>query len=176
MSHTRFRASAFACAFLASTALASPALAQITPIPAPPMIETVDGNGVDLSRGDLDLPGVSTSIGSGESGLAFSRSFTSTWRGDSTRGSVAPSGGSDVTVTIGTSSEDFTGSGTTYTPKIPSGSTLTYNSTTQEYTYTAADGTVATFSGGTEIMYESGTPIATLTKPNGEILTYTYTE
>jgi len=159
-------------AFLATTALASPALAQVAQIPAPPMIQTVDGNGVDLSRGSLVLPPVSVSIGSGGSSLGYSRIITDTSRWDSTRGSVTSSG-SVATVTIGTSSEDFTVSGTTYTPKIPDGSTLTYNA--GNYTYTARDGTVATFTSPNVISDEGTTLITSLTRPNGETLTYTRT-
>ena len=160
-------------AFLATTGMTSPAFAQfVAQIPAPPMIQTVDGNGVDLSRGSLVLPPVSVSIGSGGSSLGYSRVITDTSRWDSTRGSVTSwSGG--VTVTIGTSSEDFTGSGSTYTPKIPNGSTLTYNA--GNYTYTARDGTVATFSSPNVVSDEGTTLITSLTRPNGETLTYTRT-
>jgi YD repeat-containing protein len=173
MGHSRFRAGAFACAFLASTALASPAFGQAAPIPAPPMIETVDANGVDLSRGELVVGGPSIAIGNGQSGLSYSRSFANTTTSgsvarESTRGTV--SGGS---VTIGSMSDEFTYAKGVYTPVIPHGSTLTASSGV--FTYTGADGTVATFSGGFDISFESGTPIITLTKPNGEILTYTYT-
>jgi RHS repeat-associated protein len=169
----RFSRRAIACALLATTCLSAGAHAQIVPTPPPPMIETIDANGVDLSRGALVLAGPAVSIGAGGSGLSFARSFTSTTTWDSTRGSVSANG-STYTVTIGTSSEDFTLANGVYSPVMPNGSTLTYNSGTQTYTYTMRDGTVATFTGASDLVTdEAGTPITTLTRPNGETLTYT---
>jgi RHS repeat-associated protein len=168
----RFSRRAIACALLATTCLSANAHAQIVPTPPPPMIETIDANGVDVSRGELVLGGPAIAIGSAQSGLSFSRSFTSTNKWESTRGTVSQNG-STYTVTVGTSSEDFILSNGVYTPRSPSGSTLTFNSTA--YTYTAKDGTVATFTAPTDIINESGWPIATLVKPNGEILTFTRT-
>lgn len=158
-------------AFLGTTALASPALAQVAQIPAPPMIQAVDGNGVDLSRGSLVLPGVSVSIGSGGSSLGYTRTFSTSYAWDSTRGTVSQNG-STYTVNLGASSEDFILSNGVYTPRIPNGSTLTYNSTTQVYTYTARDGTIATFTPQSDITTEAGSPIASLVRPNGEALTF----
>ena len=163
----RFSRRAFPCALLATTCLGAPAHAQIVAAPPPPMIQTIDANGVDLSRGNLVLAGPAISIGAGQSGLAYSR----TLQAESTRGTVSSSG-STYTVALGTSSEDFILSNGVYTPRIPSGATLTFNSSSGVYTYTARDGSVATFTPQSDITNEAGSPIATLVRPNGETLTF----
>lgn len=168
--HLRPQRCAFACALLATTSLCSPAFAQIAP---PPQFETVDANGVDLASGKLVLKAPIISIGSSGSGLTYWRTFDG--KQDSARGTLSASG-STYTVTIGGSSENFTLSGSTYVPVVQDGSTLTFNSTTQIWTYTTRDGTVATYSPApymVNYLANKGALIS-LKKPNGETLTYNY--
>jgi len=78
-------------------------------------------------------------------------------------------------VSVGASVETFTNSsscqssGTTSDQQI--GSTLTYNSGAQTYTYTARDGTVYTFAWDT---VDLAGYLLTVTRPAGEVTQYSY--
>jgi RHS repeat-associated protein len=176
---TRISRRALACALLTTTALASPAYAQQTQsVPPPPQFETFDGNGVDLATGNIVVRGPSISIGAAGSGLSFVRSFASNAVWDSTRGTLYQDTSTGIyTATLGTTSEAFTQANGVFTPKVPSGSTLTYNSTANTYTYTLADGTVVTFDGSTsaDTGGNSGADVSSIVRPSGETLTYAYT-
>ena len=156
--------------FMATTALVSPAYA--TPIPPPPQFETVDSNGVDLSSGSLVFDGPTISIGGSGSGLAYAA------LGNTLRGAISAAGnpGYVFVVSIGNSSETFF-LGTTYTPQVPTGSTLT--KTAGGWIYTTSDGTVANFentpstSVGPAYLENQGL-ITSIVKPNGETITYNY--
>jgi hypothetical protein len=102
------RSSTFLAALFATSALASPAVAQSTTQPA---FRQPDANGVDLTRGDFVLNFIEASIGSGDAALTLARlqvgSQASQWDGLGFYKSVS---GSTVTVTVGLggTSETFT--------------------------------------------------------------------
>jgi RHS repeat-associated protein len=172
------------CALLAAGAVAwavgaAPAGAQVQSVVAP-IFSAVDSLGVDVSSGQFRLTSAEVAIGQpGAGGLAFSRHWIgSNWR-DSLAGTISSSG-SVYTVSIGASSESFTLSGGTYTSNQMMGATLTLAS--GKYTYTMRDGTVAEFdtgvagcSGVISFWACNAATITKLTRPDGEVLTWTYT-
>ncbi|HEX8309063.1 MAG TPA: hypothetical protein VF645_11675 [Allosphingosinicella sp.] len=106
--------------------LATPALADV---PAPPVRQTVDSNGVDVVRGTYNSNPTDITIGpAGLHGLAFTRY----WSGHGWRHSlvVTMSGsGLTPTVSIAGASETFTrvgvtSAGSTYTADLANGSSL----------------------------------------------------
>ncbi len=151
----------------------------------PPIHSSIDGNGVDLVTGAFNLTTSDLSIGpDGPEALIYKRSFigggsfpSAGWT-DNLVGTIAISGAT-YTVSFGGGSESFTLTGGVYVPAQGQGSTLSYNSGTQVYTYTASDGTVVLFSvalGGTYAppTYANGGRPTTATSPDGHVTTYTY--
>jgi RHS repeat-associated protein len=144
------RAKALVCALLATTACAvlaaAPAAAQSTA----PDRRALDGNGVDLVRGDNYATFTEGTIGSGPAALALVRVRGGTWGGsigggpsqwDNISFHRSVSGGTSGTVVIGfgATSATFTGTPFVLTPTRADGSSLVYDS--GEYFYVAADGT-----------------------------------
>jgi RHS repeat-associated protein len=162
---------------LALAGLAAPAGAQLAP-PAP-VRQNVDGNGVDLFLGTMNVDAPALTIGQGEpQGLAYYK----LWRGSGWADNVVAalnknSAGTLMTVSLGGFSDQFTISGTTYAATQGNGATLTYNGTTKVYTYTRADGTVVHFdqNRATPAPYyaDEGRP-TDITWPSGAKLTFTY--
>lgn len=169
---------AFAIAILASTALAggilaAPAAAQVAP-PAP-VRSSIDDNGVDLFLGTMNVDSpVLSAGGSGPQGLAYRKFNHGGGWGDNLVATLSVSG-STVYVAFGTTTDQFTQSGTTYTSTEGDGATLSLSGTV--YTWTAADGTVAHFNKIYVGTYPYGAVTAIVTdvsRPNGEALTYSY--
>jgi hypothetical protein len=178
------RYSKFALALLASSALCSPAFAQIAPGLAPPLaFQSVDGNDVELHSGRVVKALATISIGPGGPG-----SLSFDWSTDyslqqpiwgylhTTFTPQYPGGPNDThySVTVGGSSETFT---------QVSGSNIITNDQGRPSTlgvggYTAADGTVAIFNSPVLEGYDSNglaiydSPIFSLTYPTGEKLNY----
>jgi hypothetical protein len=162
-----------------STALASgfvaPALAQLANdnVAPPPVRQAIDENGVDIIRGTFNAEDTGASIGPSQpEGLAFKRfNFGAGWR-DSQVASLEY-GGPGIIVSIGGSSDSF--SGTTATEG--NGATLTSPSP-GVFLYTNRDGVTARFvmrsttlgDGDTETYY---TP-SEITYPNGTKLSFNY--
>jgi YD repeat-containing protein len=152
---------------------ASPALAQFAG--AAPVRQSIDGNGVDLFLGtyNVDSPGIS--IGSGEQGI----SYNWFWRGGGWNDTVVAGlykSGTTMTAIIGSRSDMFTISGTSYIPTEGNGASLSFNSGTSVYTYTAADGTVVHFSktiAGQSYLNNEGL-VTDITTPAGKKLTFTF--
>lgn len=167
----------YCTALVASSSMASLAIAQTAPptIAAPPVRSPVDGNGVNLATGGLEMSTNDISIGSSGSG---SLAHTRVWTGNGWRHGfflTLTSSGTKYTVSIGAKSTTFTLSGGVFTSDQGDGSTLTSDSAS--YTYTAADGTVVIFdkSYSSAIYYGAvgalGTSVAL---PSGEKVTLTY--
>ncbi len=141
--------------------------------PPPPIAQAVDGNGVDLISGSLNLADTEVSIGgSGANGLGRIYGGRGTVY-DSNTGTINTSG-TTYTVSIGERSETFSLSGGVYTSLQGDGSSLTLSGS--NHTYTMRDGTVAIFS--TALEPSPGIAgiarITSLTFPTGQVLTYTY--
>jgi RHS repeat-associated protein len=164
---------------LASTAFAgvfaaSCATAQVAD-PAPTRA-SIDGSGVDLFLGTMNVDGpVLSAGGSGPAGLAW-RKFNrggGGW-GDNLVATLTVSG-STAYVGFGTSTAQFSISGSTYTSTEGDGATLSLSGGI--YTYTAADGTVAHFTSFKVGAYPYATVaaiVSDIARPNGEQLTFTY--
>lgn len=173
--------------FLGATALGSPAFAQIAPgLTAPPVFQQVDDNGVELQTGRFVKILASISIGPGGPGsLGFDWS-TDPSKQQAVWGYVTLLQKSSTTdmasVTVGGSTETFSSphGGYSFTQDQGRASTLTYNSTTQTYTYTGSDGSVAAFNGATATGTDGfgntiyTTRINSLTYPAGQQLNYFY--
>ncbi|MEA2998958.1 MAG: hypothetical protein QOK17_791 [Sphingomonadales bacterium] len=147
MNRACFRAAAFGCALLSTSAL-TPAAAQSGAAP-PPKYAGGDGNGVDPVTGLVGWSMTEGSIGAGEGALALQRiwaesdGWTDNWSG---RAYQRTSGGTtEVVVEFGGHSDRFSVSGGTYTSKKADGSTLTGSA--GNYVYTAGDGTVVNYLG-----------------------------
>jgi len=161
-------------ALLTTTALTAPALAQEASIAAFPIRQFQDENGVDLLSGAFTVMSPSLKIGGKDMGLTYVREIRANQFRDTMMWNINVSG-SSYTVGIGTHSERFTLSGSTFTPVENNGSTLTRSGI--DYTYTAADGTVATFSDSMPATLGNarGIVVRTIKYPNGRTLTYDYT-
>jgi RHS repeat-associated protein len=155
-------------------------LAQVQTV-IPPVFSSVDSLGVDVTTGQYRLSTSEVVIGQpGAGGLAFGRHWIgSGWR-DSVAGTISSSG-SIYTVSVGASSETFSLSGGVYTSQQAMGSTLTFSSGTNKYTYTTRDGTVLVFNKAiatagsvTNFWSSNEGAIETITLPSGEAITYTY--
>jgi RHS repeat-associated protein len=168
---------AFKAALLAYSALtATPVLSQaVLEAPAPTQY-SLDERGVDLIQGTFNYSGSHITIGASGQALSYSRTYLhSGWR-DSLTGTINRSG-SIYTVSLGDRSDKFTLSGSSYIPVTNSGQSLTASGGI--YTYRTGDGTIATFGAGiianTSTGQASGLArIDTLTRPNGEVITYHY--
>ncbi|HWW26803.1 MAG TPA: RHS repeat-associated core domain-containing protein [Caulobacter sp.] len=170
-------------AAMAQTAPAIPA------IPSAPVMNTTDENGVDMVSGQLMLHDMPISVGKpGEGGLSWS--FSGYRSRDALRGYIEFSRGSQseqyarqYRVAYGDGSALFTApSGSpvgTFQRKSGPGKSLAYTpgagGAPGSYTYTALDGTVATFLENTaNTPGEGNARLKMLIRPNGEILTYEY--
>ncbi|HEY2530961.1 MAG TPA: RHS repeat-associated core domain-containing protein [Xanthobacteraceae bacterium] len=174
------RAAAAALLLILSAIKASPAMAQVGSDVPPPIHSFIDANGINLIDGSLNFSSPQVSVGQPGSG-GMARIYPgglgsgALWSRDNYSGTINSSG-STYTVSIGNLSTNFTLSGSTFTSQQGDGSTLTLSGT--NYTLTLRDGTTAIFSttlaGGVGVAANVAR-ITTLTKPNGEVDTYTYT-
>jgi RHS repeat-associated protein len=171
------RLAAYALFLGASVSSASIALAQAAPsIPLPAEHSPIDGNGVNLVTGLMQLSSTDISIGpSGPGGLTYSRYWMGTtgWRHSYMASMTTTS--TTAMVSIGNASVGFTLAGGVYTSDMADGSTLT--ATTSTFTYTASDGTVTTFDRTYSGYNYYGTIAAvgtSITYPTGEKITLTY--
>ncbi|MEG3148170.1 RHS repeat-associated core domain-containing protein [Sphingomonas sp. RT2P30] len=167
---------------LLSVAVSAPARAQVQ-AEVPPVVSQIDDNGIDLVSGKGVIVPLKIAIGPGGPGsLAYSFSTSNEGQDDwlgfitvdsatSTHYSVTIGGGSDVFILTGA-----LGTGTFAQDQGGSGSTLTYNSSTQQFTYTAADGMVGVFAKQLIAgdVLDSVPRILSLTYPAGETLSYSY--
>jgi len=161
-----------ACSVLA--AVPGAALAQSAP--AAPVRAAVDEYGVDLYSGTLTVKAPAMVLGNGTNALSYYRWNGGSGWSDNTIAFMNLSG-SVMTVALGAVSDSFTVSGSTYTATEGNGSTLTFNSGNNVYTYTRSDGTVAHF---TKTMRNDLAPagnnglLTDVTSADGEKLTLTY--
>jgi YD repeat-containing protein len=158
---------------LAGAGLVTPALAQLAP--PPPVRQSVDGNGVDLFLGTLNVNAPAISMGgSAPQGLEYYRLNRGAGWSDNLVATINITS-SLVTVTFGGTSDGFTVSGSTYTSTEGNGATLSLSGTV--YSYTAADGTIAHFSKSTigfYPFYANAGRVTDITRPSGQTLTFGY--
>src|SRR4051812_29296878 len=138
-----FRAGTYACALLATTALATPSLAQ-SGQSSEPYRRTIDANGVNLIDGSFPFIFNEGTIGSGLGAVSVRRHGNgaygaSNWQNYYVSESVSGST-TTVSVVLGDFSENFTStSGGAFVPASGDGSTLTGSH--GDYSFTAAAGT-----------------------------------
>ncbi|TWB09656.1 RHS repeat-associated protein [Nitrospirillum amazonense] len=164
------------------------AAAQDVLASAPPLYSDVDPQYVDLGSGALTLTMPGLAVGQpGAGGMSYGRNWIGTgWR-DTLMGSI-DSSGSVYTVSIGGSSESFNAANGVFTNAGGGASTLTVDSSGQIFTYTLADGTVATFeksmccniglktytSTASNLGNASQGRITSMVLPSGEVRTWNY--
>lgn len=165
------------CALI--TLCCSPALAQeYEPSQIPDTPSVVDSNGVNMKTGTFNYSSAISSIGDPRSGgFSVVANLTNNDLSSDLGGGIYNLNGSGTSVTVRISgfSEKFTRSGSVYTPSRPSVSTLVRSgvSPNYNYTYTASDGSVATFQGfwvSTNVGLVAN-PIE-ITKPDGVVFSY----
>jgi YD repeat-containing protein len=141
-----FRSGVFAAALLGTSALASPALAQV--VTPPPGFTSPDQNNVDLSTGLVWFSMEEGGIGSGPGRVSMQRVYAESARWvDNWSGGfyyVTSGGVTKVYVNFGGISNTFTSSGTSWVNDKGDGSSFVIDALGQPV-YTAGDGTVITF-------------------------------
>ena len=146
---------------------------------APPAIrQLVDQNGVDLMTGQFTLSQSDINIGPPEANLAYERAVSS-----NTAGSYGYRASTDVlltfpddqhaSVSISNAVENFTLSGSTYTVQNGMGSTLAFDTTSQNFVYTQRDGTVIRFPARTGNDDPNGLRALSILEPDGTLTEYT---
>jgi RHS repeat-associated protein len=157
---------------LLATFLSSAALGQ-TQTTDVPIRQFQDSNGVDLLSGTFTTA-TGVAVGDAENGLAFTRVIRGAYALDNMLGEIVA--GATTTVRLHGRAEQFTQSGSVFTPVEQNGSTLTLSGGT--YTYRTADGTTSTFSVPPANYYQYGNAKGivpnTTTYPNGKVLTFSY--
>jgi RHS repeat-associated protein len=171
---TRFSRRAIACALLATTCLATPALAQNAGSETVPKSrQELDENGVNWATGNQVNYHTDVSIGpEGPGGLRYTRAQG--WGVDTSNYTMTMTGtvGVGFTAVVGQRAINFNYSGGVYVPDDGSGATFVVNSQTQ-YTLTLDDGTVIVYTSFG--IYDSYKARATsVTYPTGEKLTLAY--
>jgi RHS repeat-associated protein len=154
--------------------LAVSAQAQTVPqIPPPEAFQTVDQNGVDLTTGQVVLQDVQTSVGDLQDG-GLSREFLGTSLRDNLSGTLSADA-QLITANIGKLTSFFQNTTLPTTNVLGEPSTFVGNPTPYQRLY-LPDGTVVDYD-TTKIdgPFKSNAGVANaVTKPNGEILTFTY--
>ncbi len=140
-----------------------------------PIRQFKDNNGVDLLSGTFTTT-TGFVIGDAENGLAFTREIRGPYALDNMLGELVL--GTTTTVRLSGRAEQFTQSGSTFTPLEQNGSTLT-QTTSSTYTYRTADGTTTVFTAPSSGYYQFGNAKgivpSSITYPNGKVLSFSYT-
>jgi len=172
---------------LALALCASYAEAQSTPDPLPETLR-IDANGIDVVRGAFNMSVTDVAIG-GANGLSYSRVYSgSGWRG-SGLGTVTRLSHTAYKyyVSAGATSERFEITGAlangTFASDEGSGGMLDYDSSTQRFTFTGADGSIMIFDGNlankigasTSPVGNQAVMVQTIA-PNGAVTDYHYKE
>lgn len=160
--------------FAATSGVALAAGAAQAQTPVPPQNYTLDARGVDLVSGAW-MPEVAgnVSIGPADTGLSYSQVLldNGAWW-DNGQGGIQACGVECVVVVDG-ATEVFVATGTmVFSAKENTGSTLVYNGSSNQFTYTRGDGTVYLIGPTGTNVYSSA--INRRTSPNGLVTTYNY--
>jgi RHS repeat-associated protein len=170
-----------ACTLFATTALASPALADPDDY-IPPVRQAIDERGVDLAGGQMTATGPSISIGSGTQGLSYATTLQTVWDHPYEYAAYGdPS--TSIQVALGSRSITFNydSATATYVNQQGSGETLTGGGS--NWTLTVRDGTVmqmdlSAYDPTTEDFRYNGQGVVavanTIVFPNKQKLTLTY--
>lgn len=155
--------------------------AQSSSTSSAPVRTPLDSNGVNLATSKYQLSVTELTIGSGDSGISYGRTFLSgsgsegAWQSNfnlTVGGILAPIGAPpEVAVNFPGRSPVYSLNGTVYSSNQGDGATLTENATS--YIYTEADGTILTFDKSL-YNYVDAAPIKTIKSPSGKITTFFY--
>ena len=161
--------------FAATSGVALAAGAAQAQTAIPPTHYTLDARGVDLVSGDWMPVAGGTSIGPADTGLSYSQVLLDNgiwW--DNGQGGIRTCGiGVDCVVIVDGATEVFSSpAANVFTPKENTGSTLVYNQSTNQFTYTRGDGTVYLIGPSGTNTHSSA--IVRRTSPNGLETTYGY--
>lgn len=159
---------------LAGTALPSTAFAQVVSTNPPPIVETVDENGIDVVSGQFVEPAGGVSVGDDTIGLGIIRTMRGGSFSDNATGylQVGLVGGATAAAN-GRAIKFQRTSGNSFSPIDGSGYTLAGADTL--YVLVAPDGTRYTFQGFTKNMGAlQGIPLTLIEQPNGVRLNYNY--
>ncbi len=164
-----------------------PASAQATTSDLPPIVDYGAGTAAAgySANGELSFTTTDLSIGPPDGGLVFQQSYIGEHRGwrSNFLGAISDDANGSFTVSFGSHSETFSqvNSNSPYTPDQQSGSSLTYNSTSNQWTYIVGDGTIYLYDGAywtsrsiSPTVRTSDAHLVKITKPNGEVTTITY--
>jgi RHS repeat-associated protein len=176
LSRKKMRRAIFCLSTILASGLVLPEYAYAQVAAGSPVRTNVDANGVDLFDGTISVTGPAMTLGGSDNGLGYYRWNKGGGWSDTTIAFMNLSG-STMSITIGDQSDSFTVSGTTYTSTEANGATLAYNSTTQIFTYTRSDGTVARFNQtrfNQWAAYGNNGMISEIVNPKGEKLTFSY--
>ena len=149
----------------------------------PPEYQPPIVSGVDMSKVHYTIASPAIAIGSGAPGsLVYQQVFIDDdWR-HNIMGGIDEIAANTVYVTTPAGGEVFEYSGGSWSPEDPTGTTLTFNSSSGEYTYTMRNGAVAVFEvhgqeSGVDVNPLYGSDVAdivSLTAPNGARMDYHY--
>lgn len=164
-------------ALLSLIAGSEQAFAQLVP---PVIRQMVDENGVDLMSGQFTLSHSDIDIGPPEASLSYSR-----WISSGMDGSYGYRGNTDIAIKListatetagphadvmmGGRVETFDWAGSTFTVKNGLGSTLVFDTPSQNYIYTQRDGTVIRFPPQTANEDAIGVRAISILKPDGTL-------
>ncbi|MGJ3232383.1 MAG: RHS repeat domain-containing protein [Oceanicaulis sp.] len=137
-----------------------------------------DAYGVDLVAGVLTVASPAIAIGDpAAGGLSYAQAYIDQrWRHSVMAGVSAPSSSQRIVTHPGGVSA-FSLSGGVWTPTRNEGTTLTYNSAADEYTFTGRDGTIVVYVGDLSKAGHGGfneAAVSTITRPDGLRITYHY--
>lgn len=156
-----------------SLVLATPAAAQLA-APAP-VRQSIDGNGVDLFAGTMNVDAPALSIGQ-DQGLSYYKLNRGGGWTDNLIAAINITN-STVMISFGGASDSFAVSSGVYNSTEKNGSTLKFNSSTGIYTYTRADGTVLRFAkyrSSPAPYYASEGRVIEIVRPSGDKVVYSY--
>jgi RHS repeat-associated protein len=111
----------------------------------PPLRQLIDSNGVDLISGQISASQSDIDIGPPEARLGYTRYSNNNDVSTDVKLVFTDSSVPYAFVTIGNSVEYFDIAGSTFTPRNGMGSTMTFDTSSQNYLYTRRDGTVVRF-------------------------------
>lgn len=154
--------------------VSAPAVAQDS-APPPTPDKSIDARGVDVITGKYYAPWPSISIGQpGAGGLTYTLSENSVVH-DSLFGALNSSGSDLVLTYMGVSSR-WTQSGSSFVPADGQGGSLTFNATTNQYTYRTPQGSTVIIDQifGQDFPAETVGRVTSVTHPTGETLSYHY--
>ena len=161
--------------FAATSGIALAAGAAHAQTPVPPQNFTQDARGVDLVSGTWMPVSGGVSIGPADTGLSYSQVLLDNglWWNNAQGGIVTCGLGVDCVVNFDGVTEVFSSpAAMVFTAKENTGSTLLYNWTTGNFTYTRADGTVY-LTERKGVRFADG-DVTQRTAPNGLVTTYNY--